>query len=238
MAGADRDLARGVQNASSHNTTFSPSRSDSMRLVQLVTAAAAAALTLTACAPGISVRTALSPDASLRGLRTFRVLPTPKPKIAGAVSSTNDPMLVNSISNRALRSDLAQEFTRRGYVASDTNPDFCVAYYASTKQQLDVSYWDYGYAWRPRWWSGWGHRWGRGWGPDRGMESGPMVTQYTEGTVIVDVFDPKTKDLLWRGQGIAAVSDNEQQYEHDLKQAVEAIVDKFPAASTQVAVAQ
>jgi Domain of unknown function (DUF4136) len=207
-----------------------------MRLAQLVTAAAA--LTLIACAPGISVRTALSPDASLHGLRTFRVLPTPKPKIAGAVSSTNDPMLVNSISNRALRSDLAQEFTRRGYVASDTNPDFCVAYYASTKQQLDVSYWDYGYAWRPRWWSGWGHRWGRGWGPDWGMESGPMVTQYTQGTVIVDVFDPKTKDLLWRGQGIAAVSDNEQQYEHDLKQAVEAIVDKFPAASTQVAVAQ
>jgi len=209
-----------------------------MRLAQLVTAAAAAALTLTACAPGISVRTALSPDASLHGLRTFRVLPTPKPKIAGAVSSTNDPMLVNSISNRALRSDLAQEFTSRGYVASDTNPDFCVAYYASTKQQLDVSYWDYGYAWRPRWWSGWGHRWGRGWGPDWGMESSPMVTQYTQGTVIVDVFDPKTKDLLWRGQGIAAVSDNEQQYEHDLKQAVEAIVDKFPAASTQVAVAQ
>src|SRR3989454_1586463 len=50
-------------------------------------------------------RTALSPDASLRGLHTFRVQPTPQPKIAGAVSSTNDPMLVNSISNRALRSE-------------------------------------------------------------------------------------------------------------------------------------
>jgi len=57
-------------------------------------------LAIGACAPGISVRTALSPDASLRGLRTFRVQPTPQPKIAGAVSSTNDPMLVNSISNR------------------------------------------------------------------------------------------------------------------------------------------
>jgi len=39
-----------------------------------------------------------------------------------------------------------------------------------------------------------------------------MVTQYTQGTVIVDVFDPKTKDLLWRGQGVAAVSDNQEQY--------------------------
>jgi hypothetical protein len=60
-----------------------------------------------------------------------------------------------------------------------------------------------------------------------------MATQYTEGTVIVDVFDPKTKNLLWRGQGVATVSDNEAQYEQDLKRTVEAIVDKFPGAATQ-----
>ena len=205
-----------------------------MRLIQLF--GAAAAFTLAACASGIQVRTALSPDASLHGLRSFRVLPTPQPKIAGAVASTNDPMLVNSISNRALRNDLAQAFVGLGYVATDTNPDFCVAYYASTKQQLDVSSWDYGYAWQPRWWGGWGRRWGPGWGPDWGVQ--PLVTQYTQGTVIVDVFDPKTKELLWRGQGIAAVTDNPQGYERDLKKTVAAIVDKFPAASGKVALAQ
>jgi hypothetical protein len=209
-----------------------------MRLTQLLTVAAAAALTLTGCAPAISVRTALSPDASVRGLRTFRVQPTPQPKLAGAVASTNDPMLVNSISNQALRTDLTQEFAGLGYVASDSNPDFCVAYYASTNQKLDVTYWDYGYAWRPRWWSGWGRRWGRGWGGDWGMQTGPVVTEYTEGTVLVDVFDPKTKDLLWRGQGVATVSDDEAQYEQDLKQTVAAIVDKFPAAAKKVALAQ
>ena len=69
------------------------------------------------------------------------------------------------------------------------------------------------------------------------MQSSPMVTQYTEGTVIVDVIDPKTKDLLWRGQGVAAVSNNEQQYEQELQKTVEAIVDKFPA-SIKVAQAQ
>jgi len=145
---------------------------------------------------------------------------------------------VNSISNRALRNDLVQEFAGLGYVASDSTPDFCVAYYASTNQKLDVTYWDYGYAWQPHWWSGWGRRWGRGWGGDWGMQSAPTVTQYTQGTVIVDVFDPKTKELLWRGQGVAAVSDNEQQYEQELKKTVEAIVDKFPAAANKVALAQ
>jgi hypothetical protein len=67
------------------------------------------------------------------------------------------------------------------------------------------------------------------------MQTAPIVTKYTEGTLFVDVFDPKTKDLLWRGQGIAPVSANEQVYEQDLQKAVEAVVDKFPAASGKVA---
>src|SRR5256712_13214361 len=88
-----------------------------MRTTQLLTAAGL--LALGACAPAISVRTALSPDASLTGLQPFRVLPTPQPKVAGAVSSTNDPMPVNSISNLALRPGLAHEFPGPGYVARD-----------------------------------------------------------------------------------------------------------------------
>ena len=208
-----------------------------MQSARLITAIAALTLALTACGPGIQVRTVASPDAGMGNLRTFRILPVPERR-DGSSQSSNDPMLVNSVSNRALRRDLLQGFEQRGYVVADTNPDFAVAYYASTKEKLDVTYWDYGYAWQPHWWSGWGRRWGRGWGGDWGMQSGPVMTQYTEGTVIVDVIDPKTKDLLWRGQGVTAVSDNEQQYEQDLKKAVEAIVDNFPAAANKVALTQ
>jgi uncharacterized protein DUF4136 len=175
------------------------------------------------------VRTALSPDASLNGLRTFRVQHTPKPRIATA-QSNSDPMLVNSISNRALRADLQQGFEKLGYAVSDSAPDFCVAYYASTNQQLDITGWDYGYPLRPRWWRGWGPRFG-------GMYE-PLATQYTQGTVIVDVFDPKTKDLLWRGRGVAAVSDNQEQYVQELQTTVGAILAKFPAATPRVAQAQ
>lgn len=195
-----------------------------MRMSLLIPAAAV--LTLAACASAVEVRTALSPDASLGGLRTFLVLPTPKPRIAHA-RSTNDPMLVNSISNRALRMDLEQEFVKLGYVSNDSNPNFAVAYYASTKQKMDITYWDYGYPLRPRWW--------RAWGPRFGGMGGPMVTQYTQGTVIVDVIDPRNKELLWRGRGVAAVSDNQQQYVQKLGRTVAAILAKFPAAATRVA---
>ncbi len=198
-----------------------------MRIARLVPIAAVVGLA--ACASAVQVRTALSPDASLSGLRTFRVQPTPKPSIA-STQSTSDPMLVNSISNRALRGDLRQGFEKLGYAVNDSTPDFCVAYYASTNQQLDITAWDYGYSLRPRWWRGWGPRY-------RDMYE-PMVTQYTQGTVIVDVFDPKNKELLWRGQGVAAVSDNQDQYLQDLQATVAAILAKFPATAAKVAQAQ
>jgi len=201
-----------------------------MRIARFVPAAAVVALA--ACASAVQVRTALSPDASLTGLRTFRVEQTPKPKIANA-QSNSDPMLVNSISNRALRSDLQQGFEKLGYAVNDSTPDFCVAYYASTNQQLDITGWDYGYPFRPRRWAGWGF-----YQPRFGAAFDPMVTQYTQGTVIVDVFDPKTKDLLWRGQGVAAVSDNQEQYTQELQTTVGAILAKFPAAPAKVAQGQ
>jgi len=52
------------------------------------------------------------------------------------------------------------------------------------------------------------------------------------------VFDPKNKELLWRGQGVAAVSDNQDQYVQELQATVAAILAKFPAAAAKVAQAQ
>ena len=106
---------------------------------------AALVLALTACA-SVDVRTAKSPDANLSALHTFAIMPQPDRRYPAA-HSTNDPMLVNSITNRALRDDLVKAFENRG----DT-PDFTVAYYASAKEKLDVTYWDYGYRYSPSWW--------------------------------------------------------------------------------------
>lgn len=185
--------------------------------------AAAVVLAAVACGPTIQVRTVASPEANLRNLRTFRILPGPRPR-DGRPLPPRDPMLVNSITNHALRNALIEGFQSRGYVANDSTPDFVVASYASAKHKLDVTYWDYGYVWRPRWWRGWGPPWREA-----------TVTEYTEGTVIIDVLDPKSKELLWRGRGVAAVSDDVQEYLTHLKKTVAAILDEFPRTPPEVA---
>ncbi len=181
-------------------------------------AAAAVLLGAMACGPAVDVHTVVSPEASLTTLRTFHVLAAPRPRDRGRLPP-NHPMLDNSITNRTLRTAIMRGFESRGYLRNDSNPDFAVAYYASARERLDVTYWDYGYAWRPRWWGGRGRAW-----------AGPLVTVYTEGTVIIDVIDAKSRDLLWRGRGVAVVSDDEQQYLADIQETVQAILDKFPVA--------
>ncbi len=188
---------------------------------------AAVVLTLVACASVPQVHTAVSPDGGVGGLHTFGILPTPRH--VGGGEGPNDPMRANSGSNRALRTALLQGFASRGYAIADSSPDFAVAYYATTKDKLDIMRWDYGYAWWPRWWRGWGL-------------SGPVgpteATEYGSGTVVVDVIDPKTRELLWRGKGLARVSDDERAYELDLQKTVTAIVARFPRARPSIAQAR
>jgi hypothetical protein len=171
-----------------------------------------------ACAAPIHVRTAAAPNANLTTLHTFLVMATPpRTGNAGGGSSNVDPMLQNSITGQALHNDLISNFQERGYVVDSTKPDFAVAAYATARQKLNVDEYNYGY---PYWRHGW-------WGPI-GV---PDVTEYTEGTVVVDVINPTSKELLWRGQGVADVSDDPQTYAKELARTVAHIVDRFPEAS-------
>jgi hypothetical protein len=184
----------------------------SMTARHSVAATAVFILVLAGCA-SVDVRTVTNPDANLAALKTFDVMPHPTPPSA-TTQAGSDPMLVNSVSSQALRSDVFKGLENRGYAVSKT-PDFVVAYYASTKEKLDVTNWDYGYPFQPYGW----------WGPPE-----QTVTQYTQGTVIIDVLDPASKTLLWRGQGVAPVSDDQGKYEQDLWKTVTAILEKFPRA--------
>jgi hypothetical protein len=158
------------------------------------------------------VRTVTAPDASFAGRRTFRILPVPTYSGTTGLSNT-DPMLVNSITYQALRDAVRQEFEARGYRYSPDRADLDVAYYASAQPRMDIRTFNYGYDWRGF--------------PIAATE----VYTYEEGTVIVDVIDPATRRLMWRGQARAAVSTNPDDFIKELRKAVHEILEKFPQAS-------
>ena len=184
----------------------------------LGTALAVAAL---GCAGSYHVRTIAAPDAHLAALHTFRVLPAPPPRDGRDRAGAYDPMVNNSIANRALRETVTRAFEERGYAADPTSPDFVVAVYASAYEKLDVTAWDYGYPYWPH--AGWGAR----------VRAADRITVYTEGTVVVDVLRPQTRDLLWRGAASATLSRDPTWDVKALQEVAEAIVKKFPKASTR-----
>jgi hypothetical protein len=170
------------------------------------------AVALAACAHNIEVRTIAAPDANFSGRSTFTILPTPAPG-GGAPLAANDPMLVNSITYQAIRDEIRRAFEARGYTYSPGSADLAVAYYATAAPTLDIRTFDYGYDWLGF--------------PRQYVD----VVQYTQGTVIIDVVDPRTRKLLWRGSAVAAVDTDPNKYISELRKAVDKIVAKFPARS-------
>ncbi|HEY0776934.1 MAG TPA: DUF4136 domain-containing protein, partial [Gemmatirosa sp.] len=161
-----------------------------------VVAAAALAAVGTGCAstPSVRVNTTVAPEAQFGSYHTFNIL-SPRPRDVNPASG-DDPMVDNSITNRALRDDLRQALVAKGYAPGGPQADFSVAYYAAARKALDVSTVDYGYPYR-RWW-----------GPREEQE----VRQVNQGTVVIDVIDRRTNRLVWRGTGRTEVSDDQNRY--------------------------
>jgi hypothetical protein len=174
------------------------------------------------CARTYDVHTLSAPKVALTEFRTFHMLPTPRRRDGKISSGAYDPMVSNSITNRALRASVADAFATRGYVDVEWMPDFVVAVYASARDKLDLSDWQFGYYNWPHWWD---------------TMPPHAIAQYKEGTVIVDVIDPETLDLLWRGSATATLGDTPEQNTTALQQAAVAIVEKFPRVKSGPAVA-
>jgi len=77
-------------------------------------------------------------------------------------------------------------------------------------------------------WGGWG--WRRGWGGGLGGST-TFVTDYKVGTLVVDIFDAKTKQAIWHGFASDALSDNATSNEQATRQAIDKMFSKFPPTS-------
>jgi|SRR5438132_8545325 len=72
---------------------------------------------------------------------------------------------------------------------------------------------------------GGGWRW-RGFG-----ESTTTEQDYQEGTLVIDLYDGKTKQLIWRGSTESALSDKAEKNEKNLDKGVNKMFKNFPPAS-------
>jgi hypothetical protein len=171
---------------------------------------AVAALLLAACS-SVQVSTDYDPGTDFSGLKNYAWL-------AQNVNASGDLRLDSTLLNERIRSAVEAQLAERGYkkVAAG-QVDFLVAYHTAVERKIDIDTMYRGYGYGP-------HDWG--WGA--GHET--VVYEYDEGTLLLDVLDPKAHRLLWRGSASAVVSEQSTPKKRTklINEAVAKLLDRFP----------
>jgi hypothetical protein len=131
---------------------------------------------------------------------------------------TKDPLDVDRIKS-AVNAALAA----KGWTQVDSGGDVSIMAMEITRNQqtLNTFYDGFGGGW------GWRHFGGGGFG-----EATTTTETYKVGTVVVDLFDTKTKQLIWRGSESDTLSNNSDKNIKNLDKGVEKMFKKFPPGSS------
>ena len=96
--------------------------------------------------------------------------------------------------------------------------DATVLIHGATESKRNLNTFYNGYA-------GYGYR---GYGAAGMGTTTTTVTEYTVGTMVVDIFDAKTKQLIWRGSGSDEISDKADKNQKKIANATKDMFKKFP----------
>jgi uncharacterized protein DUF4136 len=124
---------------------------------------------------------------------------------------TKDPLWVDRIT-----AAVDGALTAKGLTQVASGGDIAIiAIGMATDRQLDTFY--------DKFPGGWGWRWGSGYG-----DATTMTETYTVGTLVLDLFDRKTKALLWRGSASNTLSDSSTKNIKNFDKSVKNLFKGFP----------
>jgi hypothetical protein len=131
---------------------------------------------------------------------------------------SHDPLANNDIWANNVRDAIRNDLSAHGLTeATNDRPDFYVAYYVGLKDRYEVSGVDYGL---PVFHRGLRRGW---WGWPGGYDV--WAVPYTESTVIIDVVDAHTNQLVWRGYDTDTL--NMDNPDKTLTKAVDNVLSRF-----------
>ena len=107
-----------------------------------------------------------------------------------AYTTTEETNSKDQLMDGRIKDAIIKEVTEGGLQQVDSDPDLFITYHLTTKENTVLSTTGMGYG-------GYG-RGGGGWG---GGMSTTTASTYTEGTLIVDAYEPLDKKMVWRGTG-------------------------------------
>ena len=123
----------------------------------------------------------------------------------------------NSLWDGRIKNAVDAQLTAKGWTQVDSGGDVAIVAIKTTKTERTLQTFYNGFG------GGWGWRGFGGFG-----DSTTTVQDYKEGTLLIDMYDAKTKQLIWRGSAEDTLSDKAAKNEKNLDKGVAKMFKKFP----------
>ena len=168
-----------------------------------------------------------NPEADFSGMQAYAWSPGPQ-------GVTDDPRIDDDILEERIRGAIDAQLALQGFTkASGDAPDFLVGFHAAVSSKLEVTAINQHYGYAPGWGASGFHYGGGGgyrnyvWGWEPPSTN---VRSFDQGSLIIDVVDPDSDQLIWRGTAQAEVNfgDDQGKREKRIQDAVAKILKKFP----------
>jgi hypothetical protein len=130
----------------------------------------------------------------------------------------------NALDVDRIKSAVNAALAAKGWTQVDSGGDVSIVALETTQNQQTLN----------TFYDGFGGGWGwRGFGGGGFGEATTTTDTYKVGTLVVDLFDTKTKTLLWRGSSSDTLSNNSNKNIKNLDKGVEKMFKKFPPGSSK-----
>ncbi len=184
-------------------------------------------LSISACATTLKSSVDVADHAEFGALKTYAWI-TDQPFFTSSAAS---PEVINPLNEQRIRAAVEEQLQNKGYrQVSIDQADFVVAFTLGARQRVRVQqyYNDFGYNYY-----GYHHgfsrfsrfgRFGRGF---NGFGSSVSVRTFTEGTLVVDIFDNTEKEAIWHGSASKRLSRDNGTREL-IDEAVTVLLAEFP----------
>lgn len=180
----------------------------------------AAVLTLTACASNLTSSFDSAEAQRLDNFKTYAWLGG-----SFALGNTQSPEVANPINEGRIRSAINDELAQKGYRLVDREEaDFIVSAAIGANNEVRIRNFYRSRGFRP---------FGRGFGSrfDRGIGNGPVVQNYKEGVLVLNVFENQSKEAIWHGAASKRLSKNFMAQEL-IDEAAAVLLEAFPNSAT------
>jgi len=137
--------------------------------------------------------------------------------------------ILNRFDKERIEKSFAEEFSKRGIKYVKEGGELVVSLFIVVDKKTSKTAYTTHYGGSNYGYGRYGYSYGPGWGWGMGHSSTQYSEHdYLEGTLVCDVFNKESKQLIWQGVGASTVDEDPQKREKGIPYAVKAIMSSYP----------